>query len=50
MYMIYLTLYSLITRSNYLVYIILAISVFLMHIKLDIQSFIMLHPFYIRFY
>ena len=45
MYMIYLTLYSIITRSNHLVYIILAISVILMHMKLDIQNFIILHPF-----
>ena len=43
----YLTLNPLSTRSNHWVYIILAISVILMHMKLDIQNFITLHPLFI---
>ena len=51
MYMIYLILYSFITRSNHLVYIILAISVILVHMKLDIQNFYNIAPFiYIKCY
>ena len=42
-----MTLNSLITRSNHWVYIILAIRVILMHMKLDIQNFIILYPLFI---